>query len=227
MHIAAAPTRPSSKCDPSVHHNQIVAPTFTSVSLAHCCAVLLAMLLSSSIMVLTTGSWPGAGQLMPSVVQRCTCSVSTTQHFGVPDEGCLRSYFSLLLYAFASLVANLCSLESKITGAGEGPDSLISAPIGDVGSAPRTDLACRLRRSWRSSCLPTSLGSHQSSLPCSATAWTQATWTALAGLWLCDVYFKSWPIGGPKPGNRQRDNGKILPYNLDKRYVGIALYHSI
>jgi len=40
------------------------------------------------------------------------------------------------------------------------------------------DLACRWRRSRLSSRLPTSLGSHQSSLPSSATAWTHATWTA-------------------------------------------------
>ena len=48
-----------------------------------------------------------------------------------------------------------------------------------VGSAPRIDLACRLRRSWRSSRLPASFGSHQSSLPYSATAWMHDTWTAL------------------------------------------------
>jgi len=41
------------------------------------------------------------------------------------------------------------------------------------------DLASRLRRRWRSSHLPTSLGSHQRSQPYSATAWTHATWTAL------------------------------------------------
>jgi hypothetical protein len=48
-----------------------------------------------------------------------------------------------------------------------------------MASPARMDLACRLRRSSRSSHLPASLGSHQSSLPDSATAWTQATWTAL------------------------------------------------
>jgi len=48
-----------------------------------------------------------------------------------------------------------------------------------VGNAPRMDLACQLRRSWRLSRLPTSLRSHQSSLPYSATAWMRATWTAL------------------------------------------------
>ena len=139
----------------------------------------MAVLLSSSIIVLTTGSSPGAGQHMPSVVLPCSCSVSTTRPIGVPDEGSSCSSFSLLLHALASLAANRCCLESKITGAGVSRDSLIKAPLGVVGSAPRTDLACRLRRSWRSSRLPTSLGSHQSSLPYSATAWTQATWTAL------------------------------------------------
>jgi hypothetical protein len=59
------------------------------------------------------------------------------------------------------------------------PDFLINAPLGVVGSAPRMDLACQLRRSWRSSRLPTALGSHQSSLAYSATAWVQATRTAL------------------------------------------------
>ena len=48
-----------------------------------------------------------------------------------------------------------------------------------MDSTPLMDLACQLRRSWRLSRLPTSLGSHQSSLPYSATAWTHATWTAL------------------------------------------------
>ena len=89
------------------------------------------------------------------------------------------SCFSLLLHPFASLAVNRCCLESKITSAGVCPDSLISAPSGVVGSAARMDLACRLMRSSRSSRLPTSLGSDQSSLPYSATAWTHATWTAL------------------------------------------------
>jgi len=69
-----------------------------------------------------------------------------------------------------------------IAGAGVSPDCLISSPCVVVGSAPRMAMACRLRRSWRSSCLPTSVGSHQSSLPYSATAWMHATWTALMAL---------------------------------------------
>jgi len=118
--------------DPSVYHIQTPAPTFASFSLAQRCAALLAVLLSSSIMVLTTGSSPRAGQLMSSVVRLCSCSISTTRHIGVPDEGSLCSSFSLLLHPFASLAANRCCLESKITGAGVSPDSLISAPLGVI-----------------------------------------------------------------------------------------------
>jgi hypothetical protein len=70
-------------------------------------------------------------------------------------------------------------LESKVTGASVSPDTLMRTPHGVMGSAPRMDQACRLRRSWRSSRLPTSMGSHQSSLPFNATACTHATWTAL------------------------------------------------
>jgi len=172
LHTAAAPTRPSSERNPSVHHIQTPAPTLASVSLAQRCAALLVAVVSSSMVVLTTGSSPGAGQLMPLVVRPCSCSFLTALHIGAPEEGFLCSSFSLLLHAFSILAANRCCLESKITGAGISPDSLISAPRGVVGSAPRMDLACRLRRSWRPSRLPTSLGSHQSSLPYSATAWT-------------------------------------------------------
>ena len=59
------------------------------------------------------------------------------------------------------------------------PDSLINALFKVVGSGPRTDLACQFRRSWRSSRVPTSLGSHESLLPYGATAWTQMTWMAI------------------------------------------------
>jgi len=130
-------------------------------------------------MVSTSGSTPGAAQLMYSVVRPCSRSVSTTRHIGVPDGGSSCSAFSFQQDVFAGLAANGCGLESKITGAGVSPDSLINAPLGVVGSAPRTDLACRLRRRWRSSRLPTSSASQQSWLPYSATAWTQAIWTAL------------------------------------------------
>jgi len=81
---------------------------------------------------------------------------------------------------FASPATELCCLDSKITGTGVSPESLIHSPRGVVGSAPRIDLAYRLRRSWRSSRLPASLGSHNSSLPYSATGWTHVSWTALA-----------------------------------------------
>jgi len=131
------------------------------------------------MVVLTAGSSPGAIQFKPSLVWPCSCSFLTTLHIGVPEAGFLCSFFNLLLHAFASLAVNHCCLESKNTGAGVSPAALISAPRGVMGSAPRIGLACRFRRSWRSSCLPTSLGSHQSSLPYSATAWTHATWTAI------------------------------------------------
>jgi len=131
------------------------------------------------MVVLTTDSSPGGGQSVPSVVWPCSCSSLITLHIGVPAEGLWCSSFNLLLRAFATLAANRCCLESRITGAGVSPDFLISAPCGVVSSTPRMDLACRLRRSWRSSRLPTSLGSHQSSHPNSSTAWTHATRTAL------------------------------------------------
>jgi len=178
LHTAAAPTRPLSEHDPSVHHIQTPAPTLASFSLAQRCAALLAAVGSSSMVVLTASTAPGPGQFMPSVVRPCACSFLTALHIGAPEEGFLCSSFSLLLHAFSILAVNCCFLESKITGGGVSPDSLISAPSGVVGSPPRMDLACQLRRSWRSSRLPTSLGSHQSSLPYSATAWTHATWTA-------------------------------------------------
>jgi hypothetical protein len=149
-----------------------------SFSLAQRYPVLLAAAVSSSMVVLTTGSSPGAGQFMPLVVRPCSCSFLTTLHIGAPEEGLLCSSFSMLLHAISSLAANRCYLESRVTGAGVSPDSLISAPRGVEGRAPRMDLGCRLRRSWRSSRLPISLGSHHSLLPYSATAWTHATWTA-------------------------------------------------
>jgi hypothetical protein len=70
------------------------------------------------MVVLTAGSLPGAGQLMPSIVRPCSCSFLTTLHIGAPEEGLLCSSFSLLLHAFSSLAANRCCLESKVTGAG-------------------------------------------------------------------------------------------------------------
>jgi len=131
------------------------------------------------MVVLTTDSSPGGGQCVPVVVRPCSCSSLITLHIDAPEEGLWSSSFSLQLHAFASLAVNRCCPESKITGAGVSPHSLSSAPCGVVGSAPRIDLACRLMRSWRSSRLPTSLGSHQRSLPYSATAWTHLTWTVL------------------------------------------------
>jgi len=131
------------------------------------------------MVVLTTVSLPGASLFMPSVVWPCPCSFLTTLHIGAPEEWFWCSSFTLLLDAFSCHAANCCCLQSTITGAGVSPYSLLSAPRRVVGSVPRMDLSCRLRRSWRSSRLPTSLGSHHRSLPYSATTWMQATWTAL------------------------------------------------
>jgi len=129
------------------------------------------------MVVLTTDSWPGGGQSVPSVVRPCSCSTLITLHIGAPEEGLWSSSFSLLLHAFASLAVIRCCLQSKITGAGVNPNSLFGAPCRVVCSAPRINLACRLRRSWRSSRLPTTPGSHGGSLPYSATAWLHATST--------------------------------------------------
>ena len=71
LHTTAAPTRPSSERDQSVHHIQTPAPTFDSVALAQDCVALLAVLLLSTMTILTTGSSPRAGQLMHSVVRPC------------------------------------------------------------------------------------------------------------------------------------------------------------
>jgi len=70
LHTAAAPTRPSSERDPSLHHIQTPAPTLASFSLAQRCAALLAAVVSSSMVVLTTDSSPGGGQSVPSVTHR-------------------------------------------------------------------------------------------------------------------------------------------------------------
>ena len=113
LHTAVAPTRPSSEHDPSVHHIQTPAPTLASFSLAQRCAAFLAAVSSSSMMVLTTDSSPGAGQSMPSVVRPCSCSFLTTLHIGAPEEGFWCSSFNLLLHAFASLAVNCCCLEVR------------------------------------------------------------------------------------------------------------------
>ena len=173
-----APTQPSSERYPSLNHIQTPVPILASLSLSKRCTSFLAAVVSSSMVVLTTNSSPGGGQSVPSVVRACPCYSLITLHVSAPEEGLWCSSFSLPLHAFASLAANRCCLESRITGTGVSPHCLIRVPCGVVGSAPRIDLACRLRRSWMSSRLPTSLGSHPSSFPYSATAWTDATWTA-------------------------------------------------
>ena len=71
LHNAAAPTRPLSERNPSVHHIQTPALILASYCLAQRCAVLLAAVVSYSLVVMTAGSSPGAGQFMPSVVWPC------------------------------------------------------------------------------------------------------------------------------------------------------------
>jgi len=109
---------------------------------------------------------------MPLVVDLCSCSPMTTAHIGAPEEGFRCNCFSLLLHVSAGLAVNCCCLETKNSGMGVCRDSLISEPHEVVGSMPRIDPACQLKRSWRSSRLLTSLGSHNSSLQYIATAWT-------------------------------------------------------
>ena len=172
-------TQPSSEHNPSRHHIQTAILNLAFISFALYCVALLAAPLSSSIMVLTTGSSPGAGQLMPLVAQQSSRAILTTLHIGVPKAGYSYTFVSLLLHEFASLAANCSCLVSKTTGVGESPNSHISAPHGVGGSTHRTDLACRLRGRARLSRQPTSWGSHQSLIPYSATTWIQASWTAL------------------------------------------------
>lgn len=125
-------------------------------------------------MVLTTDSSPEAGELLPSVIWLCSCSVLTPLHIGVLEEGFWSSSFILIVYAFASPAVNHCCLQSNITGVGVSPASHSSTLCGVMGSAARMDFACQFRRSWRSSRTSTSMRSHQHSLPSSATAQTQA-----------------------------------------------------
>jgi len=171
LYTAAAAAQLSSQHDSFLHPFQTPAPMLASFSPAHGCAVLLAAVVLSSIMVLTTGSLPVASQFMRLVLQPCSCSLLTTLHIGAPEEGFLCRSFNLLLHALTSLAVNLCCLESKVTGMGVIPDCLISAPHWVVGSVPRFSLPWRLTGSWRSSRPPTSVESHQRSIRHSATVW--------------------------------------------------------
>jgi len=162
----------------SAMHLSTTSPILVFFALAQCCEVLLAAVVSSSMMVLTTDASPEAGHIRLSVIHPCSFSALTTLHTGAPEEGLWFNSFSVRLHASASLTANCCCRKSEATGASVSPDSLMSATRGVVYSVTRMDLVCRFRRSWRSSPLPASLESQQSSLPYSATAWTYATWMA-------------------------------------------------
>jgi hypothetical protein len=113
---------------------------------AQCSLALLAAAVSSSMVVLTAGSSPGAGQFVTSVVRPCPCTFRPTLHIGAAEEKLLCSSFCLLLYAFSSLTPNQCYLESKLAGAGVSADYVICAPHGVMGSAPRMDLTDRSAR---------------------------------------------------------------------------------
>jgi len=130
LHTATAHTRLSSARNPSVHNIETPAPILASFSRAQRCALLLAAVVSSSVMVLSTDSSPGAGHIMPSVVWLCSCCFLTTMHISAPEEGFPCNSFSLLLHASASLAANRCCLESTITGVGISPDSHKCTPVG-------------------------------------------------------------------------------------------------
>jgi len=75
------------------------------------------------MVVMTTGSSPGAGQFMRLVVHPRSCTFMTALHIGAPDVRFLCCSRSLLLHAGSNLAENHCCLASKITGAGVSPDS--------------------------------------------------------------------------------------------------------
>jgi hypothetical protein len=127
--------------------NAAAGPPLISLSLSQHCEVLLAAVASYSMVVLTNHSSHGAGQTMPSVFWPWSCLSLTTLHISAPEEQFWCNSCTLLLHVSASLPANRCCLESKITGPGVSPDYLIRAPCGDVGSAPGMGLARRSRRS--------------------------------------------------------------------------------
>jgi len=114
---------------------------------------------------LTAGSLSVLGQLMVSASRPLLCSLVITLNIGAPDAGWSCTAFSFEpSHALASLTVNRYCLLSRVTGAGVGAASLISAPIGVVGRAPRDDPACQMSRSCRSCHLPMSGRSRQSSL---------------------------------------------------------------
>ena len=160
-HTAAAPTRPSAEHNPSVNNIAPPAPILTTCLLAHGCTVFVAAVATFCMGVLTTDSLPRAGQSLPLVVWPCSCSTLPTLQIIPLEVGYRYNSFSLVLHAFACLITNHCCLESKITSRGVSPDSPISTPREVVPNMSMIDLACSLRRSWRSSCVLTSLRSHQ------------------------------------------------------------------
>lgn len=175
--IAPVPTQQLSECNPAIHPIPTPATTFTSFALAKHCLGLLAAVVSSSIVVLTTDSSPRASHLMSHGVLPLSWSFLPTLHTGAPEDTFWFRSFSLLQHACDSLVGIFCCLDSRIADRGGNIYSFVSVPHGVVGSMPRMDLTFRLEKVRRLSRVATSLDSHQSSFPYSTTTWTHATWT--------------------------------------------------
>jgi hypothetical protein len=126
LHTAAAPTLPSSDRDSSVHHVQTPAPTLASLSLAQRFYPRFAAVSSLSMPVLTAGSASGLGQRIVSASRPRSCCFMMTLHIGAADVGWL--YVSVCFepsHAPASLAPNRGGLESRATGAGVSPESLM------------------------------------------------------------------------------------------------------
>ena len=123
VHTAAAPTLPSSDCDPSVHHIQTPAPTLASLSLAQWIASLLATMSSLSMTILTAGSSSRLAQRVVSASGPRSCSSVISLHIGAPDVGWSCTAFSFEpLHPLASLAVNCCCLASRAPGEGVIPD---------------------------------------------------------------------------------------------------------
>jgi len=101
---------------------------------------LLAAVVSSSIVVLNTGSAAGAGRFMPFVVRPYSCALLSTLHIGALEKGFQCRSCSLLLHVVSSLAVKRSSMEDTVTATGVSPDTLMSAPGRVVWSAPRMNL---------------------------------------------------------------------------------------
>jgi hypothetical protein len=143
---AATPTQPSSEDCPSTYHIQTTIPTLASLPFAQLCTALFAVLWSRSIIHLTAGSLPAAGELMLVVVRPLSRSIVILQHVGVPKARSSCSSFSVLVNEFTSPPENHGYLQYETAGAGVNPGFLINETRGVIGCVPMTYLACQLRR---------------------------------------------------------------------------------